>query len=147
MNTLRATLVNAQQANVTLNQAYQTLKPYLLSEHSFDLTIKPATRTTAENSLLHSMLSHIAKTQLWAGKKHDTDTWKRLLVAAWCRARGEPVEILPALDGCGVDIVFRKTSRLTVKECADLIEYVYAWGAQNDVMFPADPRQVECEAA
>ena len=88
------------------------------------------------------MLGHISKTQEWAGKRRDIETWKRLLVAAWCRAIGEQIELLPALDGHGVDIVFRRTSQLSRKECADLIEFVFAWGAQNDVQFPADPRQI-----
>jgi hypothetical protein len=78
----------------------------------------------------------------WAGKKRDPDVWKRLLTAAWCRAHGENIEILPALDGNGFDIVYRKTSRLTKAECADLIEYIYAWGTQNGVKFPADPKEL-----
>ena len=46
-------------------------------------------------------------------------------------------EVLPALDGHGVDIVFERTSRLTRAECAELMEYVYAWGAQHGVRFSA----------
>ena len=67
----------------------------------------------------------------------DVDTWKRLLTAGWLRARGESVEILPAIDGHGVDVVFRRTSNLTIKECAELIEYVHAWGAEQGVRFSA----------
>jgi len=62
--------------------------------------------------------------------------WKRLLTAAWCRATGEPVELLPALDGNGVDIVFKKTSQLSRKECADLIEFIFAWSADNGIELP-----------
>ena len=100
------------------------------------LRIEPEKRSDAENRLLHALLGHIAKTQEWAGGKRDIDTWKRLMTAAWCRAIGDQVELLPAIDGNGVDIVFRKTSNLSRKECADLIEFIFAWGAQNDVSFP-----------
>lgn len=55
-------------------------------------------------------------------------------MAAWTRAIGEPVEILPALDGNGVDIVFRKTSKLSVSECSELIEFVLAWATENGVL-------------
>ena len=99
------------------------------------VTIAEPTRTLAENSLLHALISEIAATKEWAGAKRDVEIWKRLLVAAWCRVDGSAVEILPALDGAGVDIVPRRTSKLTKKECADLIEYVYAWGAENGVMW------------
>ena len=41
--------------------------------------------------------------------------------------------MLPALDGHGVDIVFRRTSQLTRSECAELIEFVLAWAAEHGV--------------
>lgn len=102
----------------------------------FMVQISEPTRTLAENSLLHAQITEIAKSIEWAGKKRDVETWKRLLVAAWCRVRGEAIEILPALDGYGVDIVPARTSRLSKKECADLIEFVYAWGSENGIMWP-----------
>jgi hypothetical protein len=46
---------------------------------------------------------------------------------------GESVEILPALDGHGVDIVPARTSKLSRKECADLIEFVMAWAIDQGV--------------
>ena len=106
-------------------------------------TDPPERRSVAENKLLHALISHIAQHHEWAGKKRSVDVWKRLLTYSWCRARGESVEMLPALDGNGFDIVYRKTSRLTVSECAELLEYIQAWAAEFGVQFPADPRQVE----
>ena len=97
--------------------------------------IEPPTRSGAENRLLHSIISEIAEKIEWAGKKRDSETWKRLLVAAWCRVHGVSVEILPALDGHGVDIVPARTSKLSKKECADLIDYIYAWGVENGIMW------------
>lgn len=99
----------------------------------FAVTVAEPRRSLAENALLHSMLAYISEHQTWAGEKHDIETWKRLLVAAWCRATNQHVSYLPALDGHGVDIVFRRTSSLSRKECAELIEYIYAWGAMNDI--------------
>ena len=79
------------------------------------------------------MITDIAKTLEWAGAKRDVETWKRLLTAAWLRARGEPIEMLPALDGHGVDIVFRRTSELTVNEMIELIEYIQSWAVGNGI--------------
>ena len=111
-----------------------------LAKAQIDLTadgmvceIKEQSRTSPENRLLHALIGEVAAKVEWAGKKRDAETWKRLLVAAWCRVHGESVEVLPALDGHGVDIVPARTSKLSKKECADLIEYIYAWGADNDV--------------
>lgn len=99
------------------------------------VTVGEPKRTLAENAKLHAMLSEIAEQVEWAGKKRDVEVWKRLVVSAWCRARGEPVEILPALDGHGIDIVPVRTSKLSKKDCAELIEFVYALGAEHDVQF------------
>jgi hypothetical protein len=99
------------------------------------ITIGEPKRTLDENAKLHAMLSEVADQVEWAGKKRDVEVWKRLMVSAWCRARGEPVEILPALDGHGIDIVPVRTSKLNKRDCAELIEFVYAWGADNDVRF------------
>jgi NinB protein len=101
------------------------------------IRIDEPTRSSAENRLLHSLVNTISNSVEWAGKKRSAEIWKRLLVAAWCRTIGEPVEILPAIDGHGVDIVPARTSKLTKKECADLIEFIYSWGAENAIMWPA----------
>jgi hypothetical protein len=134
------TLYNAQQGHKELMRLWVWCKAMLMAEHRLTVEARPEKRSEQENRLLHSLLGHIAATKEWAGSKHDAETWKRLLTAAWCRAHGEQIKILPALDGCGVDIVFRRTSELTRSECADLIEFVFSWGAMNDVRFPPDPR-------
>jgi hypothetical protein len=97
------------------------------------VTIEQETRTDAQNRLLHAWIGEIAKTVEWAGKKRDPETWKRLLTAAWLRARGESIEVLPALDGHGIDVVFRHTSKLTKAECSELSEFVMAWAAEHGV--------------
>ena len=93
--------------------------------------IEPATRNSAQNALLHSLLGEIADRIEWAGKKREIEVWKRLLVAAWLRARGESIEVLPALDGHGVDLVYAPTSSLSKGECAELIDFVEAWKAER----------------
>ena len=134
---LSLTLYSPQQAHTELMRAWEWIKAQTMAGHRLQLEVKQQKRSDKENRLLHALLGHIAKTQEWAGKKRDIETWKRLLVAAWCRATNEHVEILPALDGHGVDIVFRRTSQLTRSECAELIEFIFAWGAQAGIEFPA----------
>ena len=99
----------------------------------YAVEIKPITRSLAQNAKLHALITDIAKVLEWAGAKRDVETWKRLLTAAWLRARGEPIEMLPALDGHGVDIVFRRTSELTINEMIELIEYIQAWAADKNI--------------
>jgi hypothetical protein len=126
-------LHNAQQGHEVLLRLWTEVKPYLLAGHKLEVRVKPETRSTAENALLHALISEIAAQKEWAGKKRDAEVWKRLLVASWCRVHGEAVEILPALDGHGVDIVPARTSQLSKAECADLITFVQAWAVDNGI--------------
>ncbi len=97
--------------------------------------IKEPKRTLAENALLHAVLTELAKQATWHGQKLPMEVWKRLCVAAWLRERGEQPMMVPALDGHGVDIVYHRTSKLNKRECAELIDYVYALGAGLGVKF------------
>ena len=98
------------------------------------VTISEPTRDLEINAALHATLTEIAARMKWAGKHWDVETWKRLLVAAWTRASGEPVVMLPAIDGAGVDIVFRRTSQMTQPEMRDLMAYIDAWCAEQPEM-------------
>ena len=131
---LSLTLYNWHQGYQELLRLRDWAKSMLLAGHRLQLDCKPETRSSAENRLLHALIGEIARQKEWAGAKRDIECWKRLLVSAWCRTRGESVEILPALDGHGVDIVPARTSKLTKSECADLIGYVQAWAAENGVV-------------
>jgi len=136
---MRQTIVlhNAQTGHTAYTLLWPKLKAHLLAGHKLVLSVKPETRSDAANRLLHATLSDIARQVEWAGKKRDVDIWKRLLTAAWMRARGESIELLPAADGSGVDIVFRHTSQLSRAECSELQEYIVAWGTEQGVRFTA----------
>ena len=123
----------AQAHRALTTEIWPLLKAHLLAGRRMSVELRQESRSPAENRLLHALLQQISREVEWAGKRRNVETWKRLLVAAWCRARGEHVELLPALDGHGVDVVFRRTSQLTRAECAELIEYVMAWCAEHGV--------------
>ena len=129
--TLRATMLNPVQGHQVITNAWMLAKSLLMAGHRCTLEVKPETRSDSQNKLLHALIGEIAASHEWCGKKHDTETWKRLLVAAWTRARGESVELLPALDGHGVDIVFRRTSKMTKAEVNELVEFIEAWRAMQ----------------
>ena len=137
-------LFSATQGHEAMQQIWRQAKALLTRKDAPPLVVelREETRSLKQNALLHAMLGDISRQVEWAGKKRDTDTWKRLLTAAWLRARGESVELLPALDGHGVDVVFRHTSKLTRAECSDLCEYVMAWCSEHDVAL-RDARQWE----
>lgn len=89
------------------------------------------TRSLEANARLHALIAEIAETREWAGGRQDPETWKRLLVAAWMRATDRKVTLMPALDGHGVDAIYQRTSKLSVSECNELMDFVEAWHAQD----------------
>ena len=99
---------------------------------TYRVTVEPARRNADINAALHAKLGEIADIRKWAGKRWDIETWKRLLVAAWSRATGQALVMLPALDGAGVDIVFRRTSQMTQAEVRDLLAFIEAWEAETE---------------
>lgn len=119
----------AQAWNAIKGQLFPFLANVLQGGGRWVLSLKPQKRNNEQNALLHARLTEIAARHEWAGRKWDVEVWKRLLTAAWLRARGEAVVILPALDGQGVDVVMRRTSTLTVAECSELLEFINAWEA------------------
>jgi predicted phage tail protein len=124
-------LYNAQQAVTAMRGLFEQLKPWLVAGWRIKITAEQETRSVDQNAKLHAELAEVASTVEWAGKKRDTEVWKRLMTAAWLRARGESVEVLPAIDGHGIDVVFRRTSSLTKAECSELLEYVLAWKSEH----------------
>lgn len=91
-------------------------------------------RSIEKNARLHAVLGEISTQKEWHGQWLDIETWKRLLVAAYERAHGRSAEMYPAVDGHGMDVVYRRTSRMSQEEMRDLIYYVESWALDNEVV-------------
>lgn len=103
------------------------------------VTIQEPTRTLNQNAALHAAISDIAKQIEWHGERMDIEDWKRLLTAAWARAERQPVKLVPALDGNGFDVLYRRTSRMTKREVSSLLDYLHAWGSEMGVIWSDVP--------
>lgn len=101
------------------------------------IVIKDLDRSSEQNKLLHARLTDISKQVEHAGKKWDVLIWKRLLTAAWLREAGERPQMIPALDGHGFDVVYERTSKLSVKQCAELLDWIEAFGGEHSVRWTA----------
>lgn len=97
------------------------------------IVIKDLDRSGEQNKKLHAALGDISRQIEHAGKKWDILIWKRLLTAAWMREAGDNPQLIPAVDGKGFDIVYERTSQLTVRQCASLLEWIQAFGAEHNV--------------
>lgn len=101
------------------------------------IVIKDLDRSSEQNRLLHKLLTQVSEQVTWHGQKLSVTVWKRLCTAAWLRESGHSPMLVPALDGHGIDMIFEHTSKLSVKQCGELIEWVTAFGSQEGVKWAA----------
>ena len=93
------------------------------------------TRNNDQNAKLHALCRDVSKQVQWDREWLDTEDWKRIFTAGWMKATGRTVKLVRSLDGDDFVPIFQRTSRLSTKEMAELIEFIYAWGAEKDVRF------------
>lgn len=95
-------------------------------------------KSRSQEELYHALFGEISKACEFMGKKHDLETWKRLLVDAFARikaAEGDPLPghgaIIPNLDGTGFVQLGVQTRRFRKHQASEFIEYIHAWMAEN----------------
>jgi hypothetical protein len=92
-------------------------------------SVKAATRSTDQNDLMWSLLSEISRAKP-DGRRHTTEVWKALAM----HACGHAVQFETGLSGEPFPIGFR-SSRLSKQQMSELIEFLYAYGAEKGVVF------------
>lgn len=104
------------------------------------VTIREATRTTEQNAKMWAMLSDVSRTKP-QGRMHTPEVWKALFM----HACGHAVQFEMGLNGQPFPTGFR-SSRLTKTEMIDLIESIYAYGAEHNVVW-TEPVEERSDAA
>jgi hypothetical protein len=89
--------------------------------------ISEAKRTDDQNAKMWAMLSDISRAKP-EGRSHIPEVWKCIFMAAL----GHETIFETGLDNRPFPIGFR-TSKLTKAQMSDLIEFIYAYGAQHNV--------------
>lgn len=132
-------LYQPAQAHAALMTAWaECIKPMLTAGNRLVLEVRPQPRSSQQNARLHAMLTELALNVEWGGKKLPMEVWKRLCMAAWMREERQSPQLVPALDGNGVDIIYERTSRLTKDECGRLMEWITAFAAERGVLLGVD---------
>ena len=90
----------------------------------------------------HAMIGEIAKHVEHIGRKWDEDDMKRILIDEFAdemRMAGTPLHhdgrVIPSFDGRRIVQLGIQSRDFYVKEAAQFIEYLYAFGAQHGVVF------------
>ena len=135
---LTVPLCNKQQAwAVIRTQVFPYLGQILQAGRRWVLTIKPETRSAAQNRLMWPLLTAFSKQLQWPVNGEmvwmTPDEWKDVLSAGF---HGESVRLAMGLSG-GVVMLGRRTSKFTKAQFSEWIEFLYATAAARGVRLPA----------
>jgi hypothetical protein len=93
----------------------------------FICEIKPRTRSLDQNAKMWAMLADVSRQVEWYGQHLTSDEWKDVLTAALKKQKA-----VPGIDG-GFVVIGARTRNMTIREMGDLVELMYAFGAERDV--------------
>ena len=103
----------------------------LAAPEGYVVTLAEPTRTIDQNSLLWPLLNEVSKQVDWYGNKLTADEWKDVFSAALKKQK-----VVPGLEG-GFVVCGQSTSRMSKREFSDLVELIYAFGAERGVVWSA----------
>jgi hypothetical protein len=83
-------------------------------------------RSLDQNAKMWAMLTDISKQVLWYGEKLTPENWKDMITAALKRQK-----VVPGIEG-GFVALGQRTSKMSIKEMIDVIEFAYAFGADPE---------------
>lgn len=101
------------------------------------VNIREATRNAAQNARMWAMLSDVSRAKP-EGRMWPSETWK----AAFMQSLGHQCRFAEGLDGSGPFPIGFRTSRLTVREMADLITVIAEYGDRHGVQW-SEPNPYE----
>jgi hypothetical protein len=98
------------------------------AQRGWVITARPPTRKTAQNAKLWPMLDDVAIQVNWHGRKLSNYNWKDIFTAALRK-----FEVVPGIDGDPVILTGESTSVMSKPRFSELIELIYAFGAEHGV--------------
>ena len=124
-------LKDAQQGHKAIASLWATIKPRLMAGHALELSVREERRSSQQSALMWVLLGELSRQVSWHGNALTPEEWKDVLTASLKRQK-----VVPGIDG-GFVVLGQRTSRMSKAELAELIELIYAFGAQQNVRFPA----------
>lgn len=112
------------------------------------VTIREPGKKREQEEKYHAMIGDISRQATYAGQKWDADDMKRILIDEFAhemRLAGSPLHhdgrLIPSENGLRVIQLGVQSSKFYVKEAAQFIEFLYAFGALHGVEW-SEPKAV-----
>lgn len=99
------------------------------AQENYIVTISEPKRSLVQNALMWVLLGELSNQVEWHGIKLTPENWKDM-----CTAALKKQEVVPGIDG-GFVVLGTSTRKMSKQEMSELIEFIYAFGAQRGVEF------------
>ncbi|SIT50486.1 P21 prophage-derived protein NinB (fragment) [Paraburkholderia piptadeniae] len=96
------------------------------------VVISEPTRSLDQNALLWPLLTEVSRQVVWYGRRLTPNQWKSFFTAAL-----SGLDVVPNIDGTGFVALGEATSTMSKRKFSDLIELIFAFGADREVRFAA----------
>ena len=108
----------------------------ILEKHPWRITADEvkSIRSIEQNDKMWAMLMDISKQVVWHGMKLSPEDWKQMTTAAL-----KKYKVVPGIDG-GFVVIGASTSRMSIKEMIDVIDFAYAFGSEHNVKW-SEPKK------
>ena len=101
------------------------------------VTFRKKSRSSEQSAKMWAMLHEVAEQVEWYGAKLEASDWKDVFSASLRHAR-----VVPGIDKGTFVPLGMHTSTMTIDEMGSLIELIYAFGAEHNVIFK-EPKEQE----
>ena len=92
--------------------------------------VKERTRSIDQNSLLWALLTDVSRQVEWYGRKLAPEDWKHVFSSALRKQ-----DVVPNIEGNGFVVLGQSTSKMGKREFSDLVELIYSFGAEHNVIW------------
>lgn len=103
---------------------------------------KGPARNLDQNAKFWALLSDVARQHRIGDRRYTADAFKVMFLTAYAEETGREIKYLPAIHRAGMIPAGRSSSDLSVKEMSEVIEWILAWGAENNIVW-SDPKLKE----
>ena len=134
--------IDTRNKRDVMKLAWEFVGELLKYNKTIFVEVRSITRSDEQNKKLHAMLGDIAKQKTFYGKTLNIEQWKMIFVSGHKIATGGNAEMAIGLEGEVINLR-ESTAKMSVSRLSSLIEYISAWGANNDVKFTEARQRVD----
>lgn len=110
-------------------QRTKALEAVRAAGDEYVVTVSEPKRSLVQNALMWVLLQELSSQIEWHGRHLTPENWKDM-----CTAALKQQEVVPGIEK-GFVVLGTSTRKMTKHEMNELIEFIYAFGAQHGVEF------------